>query len=91
MNEIRIASRAYSLNEASPGRILHKVNGFSRCTRPTDLVTALIVLLDPVTGEAKLSSAGHLPPIIAHRGRAEFVPMRLTATARLSPTASWCW
>jgi hypothetical protein len=43
MNEIRIATRAFSLTESSPSRILHRVNSFSRSTRGADFVTALIV------------------------------------------------
>jgi CheY-like chemotaxis protein/anti-sigma regulatory factor (Ser/Thr protein kinase) len=78
MNEIRIASRAFSQNESSPSRILQKLNSFSRSTRRGDLVTALIVLLDPVTGEATLASAGHLPPLVAHDGHAHFVDVRVT-------------
>jgi anti-sigma regulatory factor (Ser/Thr protein kinase) len=78
MNEIRIACRAFSLNESSPSRILQKLNTYCRSTRRGDLVTALIVMLDPVTGEATLASAGHLPPVVAHEGRAEFVQMRVT-------------
>jgi CheY-like chemotaxis protein/anti-sigma regulatory factor (Ser/Thr protein kinase) len=75
MNEIRIASRAFSLREDSPSLILQKLNNFSRGTHGLDLVTALIVMLDPVTGEAIIASAGHLPPVIVHDGRAEFVEM----------------
>jgi serine phosphatase RsbU (regulator of sigma subunit)/DNA-binding response OmpR family regulator/anti-sigma regulatory factor (Ser/Thr protein kinase) len=78
MNEIRIACRAFSLNESSPSRILQKVNNFSRGTRGSDLVTALIVMLDPVTGEATVASAGHLPPLVARGGRAGFVDMHVT-------------
>jgi serine phosphatase RsbU (regulator of sigma subunit)/CheY-like chemotaxis protein/anti-sigma regulatory factor (Ser/Thr protein kinase) len=78
MNEIRIATRAYSLNESSPREMLQKVNGFSRGTGSTDLVTALIVMVDPVTGEATAASAGHLPPLLVHHSDAEFVEMRVT-------------
>jgi len=78
MNEIRIASRAFSLNESSPSRILHMLNNFCRGTRRGNLVTALIVLLDPVTGEATVASAGHLPPVVAHGGQAYFVDLHVT-------------
>ena len=78
MNEIRIATRAFSLTESSPSRILHRVNSFSRSTRGADFVTALIVLLDPVTGEATVASAGHPPPLVLHNGSAEFIDMRVT-------------
>ncbi|HZX55830.1 MAG TPA: SpoIIE family protein phosphatase, partial [Ilumatobacteraceae bacterium] len=77
MNEIRIASRAFSLRESSPSVILQKLNSFSRGTHGLDLVTALIVMLDPVTGEAILASAGHLPPVVVHEGRADFVEMSI--------------
>jgi CheY-like chemotaxis protein/anti-sigma regulatory factor (Ser/Thr protein kinase) len=78
MNDIRVASRAFSLNESSPSRILQKLNSFSRATRRGDLVTALIVSLDPVTGEATLASAGHLPPVLTHDRHAEFVDVHVT-------------
>jgi len=78
MNDIRVASRAFSLNESSPSRILQKLNSFSRATRRGDLVTALIVSLDPVTGEATLASAGHLPPVLTHDGHAQFIDLHVT-------------
>jgi len=77
MNEIRIASRAFSLRESSPSVILQKLNSFSRGTHGLDLVTALIVMLDPVTGEAILASPRHLPPVVVHEGRADFVEMSI--------------
>ena len=86
MNEIRIASRAFSLNESSPSRILDKLNGFSRANQRSELVTALIVMLDPVTGEATLASAGHLPPIVAYNGQTHFVDMRVTPPLGVSVT-----
>ena len=74
----------FSLNESSPSRILHKLNTFTRRTNRVDLVTALIVLLDPVTGEATLASAGHLPPVIAHDGQAGLVDLRVSAPLGIS-------
>ena len=59
---VRVAVRATALLTPSPSEILANVH--SLVTGIADqFVTALIVLLDPTTGDAVMASAGHPPPV----------------------------
>ena len=77
MNEIRIASRAFAMADPSPARVLQRLKNYGTSTGGPRFVTALIVLLDPVTGEASVASAGHLPPLIVDDDGARFVDLRV--------------
>jgi len=86
MNEIRIASRAFSLRESSPSRLLQHLNEFSQAAGRREFVTALMVLLDPVTGAGVAASAGHLPPLLVDDDGARFLD--LVASPPLGISAS---
>ena len=58
---VRIAARATALASASPQRIL-RVGHRLVADDPERFVTALVVVLDPATGEVLMASAGHVPP-----------------------------
>ena len=75
MNEIRIASRAFAMTDPSPARILQRLKQYDSSSASPSYATALIVLLDPVTGEATAASAGHLPPLLVDDDGARFVPL----------------
>jgi serine phosphatase RsbU (regulator of sigma subunit)/DNA-binding response OmpR family regulator/anti-sigma regulatory factor (Ser/Thr protein kinase) len=64
MNEIRIAARAFATRNESPGAVLQELNRYASDLDSMVLVTALIVMLDPVTGRGTAATAGHLPPLI---------------------------
>lgn len=44
-----------------------------RTLLPTELATICVLLLDPATGQVRLASAGHLPPLISMDGKIEYV------------------
>ncbi|PMR58052.1 stage II sporulation protein E [Verrucosispora sp. ts21] len=73
MAELRHALRAYAVEGHQPGEILHRVNELMRTLLPTELATICVLLLDPATGQVRLASAGHLPPLISMDGRTEYV------------------
>ena len=59
---VRVAVRATALLSAAPDKIL--ANVYSLVAAGSDeFVTALVVVLDPATGEAVIASAGHPPPV----------------------------
>src|SRR3954452_19099713 len=64
MNEIRIAARSFAMRDASPRAVLQELDAYTDVLDSDVFVTALIVLIDPVTGRGVAASAGHLAPLI---------------------------
>ncbi|SCL37894.1 Response regulator receiver domain-containing protein [Micromonospora pallida] len=73
MAELRHAVRAYAVEGHQPGEILHRVNELMRRLLPDELATICVLLLDPVTGQVRMASAGHLPPLLAVDGRVDYL------------------
>ena len=57
------------------------------------MATALFATLDPATGQLRIASAGHLPPLLLDGGQAEFLPVRpsrmLGAPPAPAPALEW--
>jgi serine phosphatase RsbU (regulator of sigma subunit) len=57
------------------------------------MATALFASLDPVTGQLRIASAGHLPPLLVCGGHAELLDVRpsrmLGAPPAPAPAAEW--
>jgi serine phosphatase RsbU (regulator of sigma subunit) len=67
---------ALTLPSPSPGDVLAIVNRLLR-SETDQLVTTFIALLDVTTGDARLASAGHPPPVhLAAGGETALVTMR---------------
>jgi serine phosphatase RsbU (regulator of sigma subunit)/GAF domain-containing protein len=62
MGEMRSALRAFLLDAESPAVVLARLNRMVGRTLPRAFATCLVVMLDPVSGEARVASCGH-PPI----------------------------
>jgi serine phosphatase RsbU (regulator of sigma subunit)/putative methionine-R-sulfoxide reductase with GAF domain len=65
MGRMRSALRAYVLETADPGEVLHKLDHNIAYFEPDAMATVLYGLYTPGTGELVFSSAGHLPPVLA--------------------------
>ncbi len=106
MGRIRSALRAYALESSDPATVLGKLDRKMQHFEPGAMGTVLYAVLCPATSQAKISSAGHLPPVLAIPGRtpatleADIVPDRLigvdvdtprhTATVPIPPGAILC-
>ena len=64
MAQVRTALRAYALEGHEPAEMVELLNRLFAAVRPTKLTTLIYMVLDPERAEARLVSAGHLPPII---------------------------
>jgi sigma-B regulation protein RsbU (phosphoserine phosphatase) len=70
VGRIRSALRAYALEFPGPAEVLGKLDRKMQYfeERPV-MATVAYAVLDPVSGQLAISSAGHLPPVIAAPGR----------------------
>ena len=104
MGRMRSALRAYVLEFPDPGTALRMLDRKIQYFEPDAMATALYGVYTPGTGEFAVSSAGHLPPVLAAPGgRAGLIPVqpdppigtaddppRRTATVLIPPGALLC-
>jgi len=70
MGRLRSALRAHALFSSDPAEALDRLNQQVRhFERPRMMATAQLAVLEPSLGRLHLSSAGHLPPVLALPGR----------------------
>ncbi|MEV6495483.1 fused response regulator/phosphatase, partial [Actinoplanes sp. NPDC051633] len=76
MAELRHAVRAYAVEGHPPGAVLDLANNFMRTVLPTDSATVCLLTLDPATGNVRMASAGHLPPLLHTADGVRFLETR---------------
>ena len=79
MGEVRITLRAYLREGHTAARALDLLNEMLRTDHP-EMATLCLCVIDPVTGQAELSDAGHLPTILV---RTDGTTRALKAPSRL--------
>jgi phosphoserine phosphatase RsbU/P len=105
MGRIRSALRAYALEFPGPADVLGKLDRKMQYFEENDVMaTVSYAVLDPDSGQLRVSSAGHLPPVIAAPGQRGAVaqiavdppigvadaPRRQVTTLALAPGAVLC-
>jgi serine/threonine-protein kinase RsbW len=55
------------------------------------MATALFGTLDPATGELRMASAGHLPPVLLAGGRTELLPVPVSRMLGAPPAPAEEW
>jgi phosphoserine phosphatase RsbU/P len=104
MGRMRSALRAYVLETADPATALRMLDRKIQYFEPDAMATMLYGLYTPGTGEFVVSSAGHIPPVLAAPGRRAGLlpvqpdppigtaddPRRRTATFFVPPGAFLC-
>ena len=63
MGQLRMALRAYALEDLTPGEALRRCNRLLRDLTPTGMATAWYGCYDPASRVLTFSSAGHLPAL----------------------------
>jgi putative methionine-R-sulfoxide reductase with GAF domain len=70
MGRLRSALRAHALYSSDPAEALNRLNQQARhFERPRMMATVQLAVFEPWLGRLHLSSAGHLPPVLAVPGR----------------------
>ncbi|KQX74321.1 SpoIIE family protein phosphatase [Aeromicrobium sp. Root472D3] len=64
MAQVRTALRAYMFDGHSPAACLDRLDVLVQSLLPGQTATAVVVVLDPVTGVVELANAGHPPPLV---------------------------
>jgi phosphoserine phosphatase RsbU/P len=68
MGRMRSALRAYALETSDPAEVLTKLDRKMQHFEPGALATVLYAVLEPSLQTARVSAAGHLPPVLAVPG-----------------------
>jgi serine phosphatase RsbU (regulator of sigma subunit) len=68
MGRMRSALRAYALETGDPADVLSRLDRKMNHFEPDALATVLYAIIEPGTGQARISCAGHLPPVVAAPG-----------------------
>jgi phosphoserine phosphatase RsbU/P len=68
MGRMRSALRAYALETSDPAEVLTRLDRKMQHFEPGALATVLYAVLDPSLETARMSAAGHLPPVLAIPG-----------------------
>jgi len=68
MERLRTVLRAYALEDDDPARVLERLDANMQHFEPGQTATVVYAVLDPRNGSARVSSAGHLPPVLARPG-----------------------
>lgn len=69
MGRLRNGLRAYALEYDDPATVLARLDRMTQLFEPESLATALYAVIDPVRHQARLSVAGHPPPLHAVPGK----------------------
>jgi serine phosphatase RsbU (regulator of sigma subunit) len=66
--------RAYAVDDPDPVSVLTRVDRYLQVIESAQLITALYLLIDAGSGEVKIATAGHLPPLIVGAGGGVLAP-----------------
>jgi chemotaxis family two-component system sensor kinase Cph1 len=68
MAQVRTALRAYMFDGHSAAACLDRLDVLVQSLLPGQTATAVVIVLDPRTGEVELANAGHPPPLVLSGG-----------------------
>jgi CheY-like chemotaxis protein len=71
MAELRHALRAYVAEGHGPAAVLRELNRLMVLLLPEEIATVAVLMVDPLTGQVRAASGGHLPPLLIFDGKAE--------------------
>ncbi len=69
MGRMRSALRAYALETSNPAEVLSRLDRKMQYFEPGALATVMYAVIQPGLSRARVSCAGHIPPVVAEPGR----------------------
>jgi len=79
MGQLRMALRAYALQDPSPTAVLAGLDRLMTELPMPEMVTVLYLLFDPDTNSLRYANAGHLPALVVADGESTFLTDALAA------------
>jgi serine/threonine-protein kinase RsbW len=93
MGQLNSVYRALLVDRPAPSAMIDRLQASWSLLGLQRMATALFATLDPATGQLRIASAGHLPPLLLTDGHAEFLPVRpsrlLGAPPAPAPALEW--
>ncbi|WP_241038364.1 SpoIIE family protein phosphatase [Blastococcus litoris] len=93
MGQLNSVYRALLVDRPSPSAVIDRLQASWSLLGLQRMATALFATLDPTTGQLRIASAGHLPPLLIAGGHAEFLPVApsrmLGAPPAPAPAVEW--
>ena len=93
MGQLRIALRAYALEDPSPAEVVERVNKLTGTLPNGDMATLIYLVFDPRTGSVEMVRAGHPPALVrSSDGRTAYLsagpgqPIGVLSRPRYEPT-----
>ncbi|TFV87441.1 SpoIIE family protein phosphatase [Blastococcus sp. CT_GayMR16] len=93
MGQLNSVYRALLVDRPAPSAMIARLQASWSLLGLQRMATALFATLDPVTGQLRIASAGHLAPLLLTAGHAEFLPVApsrmLGAPPAPAPAQEW--
>jgi serine/threonine-protein kinase RsbW len=93
MGQLNSVYRALLVDRPAPSAMIDRLQASWSLLGLQRMATALFATLDPATGQLRIASAGHLPPLLITAGHAEFLPVTpsrmLGAPPAPAPAVEW--
>jgi serine phosphatase RsbU (regulator of sigma subunit) len=93
MGQLNSVYRALLVDRPAPSAMIGRLQASWSLLGLQRMATALFATLDPATGQLRIASAGHLPPLLLTEGHAEFLPVApsrmLGAPPAPAPALEW--
>jgi PAS domain S-box-containing protein len=64
MGQLRMALRAYALEDAAPAAVIRRAHELVHRLLPTEMTTLIYLVFDPDSGIVRFANAGHPPPLV---------------------------
>jgi integral membrane sensor domain MASE1/anti-sigma regulatory factor (Ser/Thr protein kinase) len=78
MGQVRMALRAYAVEEESPAGVMDRVHRLVQRMLVADMVTLVYLVFDPESGSVRFSNAGHPPPLVVDGSDATYLTEALS-------------
>jgi len=89
MGQLRMALRAYALQDPSPVSVMSGVHQLVSQLPMPEMVTVLYLLFDPATRRLRFTNAGHPPALVVGNGHTGFLSGGLSAPVGATAYASF--
>ena len=97
MGQLRMALRAYALQDPSPVSVMHGVHQLALQLPMPEMVTLIYLVFDPATGRLRFTNAGHPPALVIGNGKSLYLgdglapPVGVTADAKFTEASQDLW